>query len=92
MLRFGGLCDSLKSPLPPFFEKGGEHLYSGIATIGVLIWLQAFIRSPFDKGGQGDLKKVQSEHISDNYYRVSLTISYIKPRTETHVMFDGSPG
>jgi len=54
MFRLEGVCDSIKSPLTP--RKGGEHLHSSIATIGVLIWLQAFINSPFDKGGQGDLK------------------------------------
>jgi len=59
MFRLVGVCDSIKSPLAPLFEKGGSAYTPGmlIATIGVLIHLQALISSPFDKGGQGDLKK-----------------------------------
>jgi hypothetical protein len=59
MFRLEGLCGSIKSPLTPLFEKGGTTYIPAllVATIGVLIWLQAVIRSPFDKGGQGDLIK-----------------------------------
>jgi len=59
MFRLEGVCGSIKSPLTPLFEKGGNTYTPAllVATIGVLIWLQAFISSPFDKGGQGDLIK-----------------------------------
>jgi len=43
-------------PNPPFEKEGNTYTPALlVATIGVLIWLQAFIGSPFDKGGQGDL-------------------------------------
>ena len=60
MFRLQGVCDSIKSPLTPLFEKGGNAYtpVSFVATMGVLILLQAFMSSPFDiKGGQGDLIK-----------------------------------
>jgi hypothetical protein len=60
MFRLVGVCVSIKSPLAPLFERGGGNTYTPallVATIGVLIWLQACISSPFDKGGQGDLIK-----------------------------------
>ena len=59
MFRLVGVCVSIKSPLAPLFEKGGNTYTPAllVATIGVLIWLQACISSPFDKGGQGDLIK-----------------------------------
>ncbi len=59
MFRWEGLSDSIKSPLAPLLKKGGTPYSPGVlvAAIGVLINLQAFIRSPFDKGGQGDLIK-----------------------------------
>ena len=59
MCRLAGVCGSIKSPLTPLFEKGGKTYTPAllVATIGVLIWLQAFISSPFNKGGQGDLMK-----------------------------------
>ncbi len=59
MFRLVGVCSSIKSPLAPLFKKGGNTCTAAllVATIGVLIWLQAFISSPFDKGGQGDLIK-----------------------------------
>jgi hypothetical protein len=59
MFRLVGVYDSIKSPLAPLFEKGG-NAYTQVllfATIGVLIMVQAFISSPFDKGGQGDFIK-----------------------------------
>ena len=31
MFRLVGVCVSIKSPLAPLFERGGEHLHSGIA-------------------------------------------------------------
>jgi len=60
MFRLEGVCDNIKSPLAPLFEKGGGNAYTPallIAAIGVLILLQAVISSRFDKGGQGDLIK-----------------------------------
>jgi hypothetical protein len=59
MFRLVGMCGSIKSPLAPLFEKGGNTYAPAllVATLGVLIWLQTFIISPFDKGGQGDLIK-----------------------------------
>ncbi len=51
MVWLEGVCDNIKSPLAPLFEKGG-NAYTPvllIAAIGVLIRLQAFIGSPFDK-------------------------------------------
>ena len=71
MFQLEGVCGSIKSPLTPFLKRGGNTHTPAllVAIIGVLIWLQAFISSPFDKGGQGDLIKCQSDHISDNYYR-----------------------
>jgi len=59
MFRLERVCGSIKSPLAPLFEKGG-NIYTPaflIAVISVLILFQAFISSPFDKGGQGDLIK-----------------------------------
>ncbi len=74
MFRLEGVCDNIKSPLAPLFEKGGNAYTPAllIAAIGVLIHLQVFISSPFDKGGQGDLIKRPIEHISDNYYNKFL--------------------
>ena len=53
------MCESIKSSLAPLFEKGGNADTPAllIADIGVLMHLQAFISSPFDKGGQGDFIK-----------------------------------
>jgi hypothetical protein len=59
MFRLEGVYDSIKSPLAPLFEKGG-NVYTPtllIVVIGVQILFQAFISSPFGKGGQGDLIK-----------------------------------
>ena len=51
MFRLEGVSDSIKSPLAPLLKKGGTPYSPGVlvAAIGVLINLQAFIRSPFDK-------------------------------------------
>jgi len=59
MFRLQGVCDSIKSPLAPLFEKGGNaHTPAFLITAsGVLKLLQAFMSSPFGKGGQGDLIK-----------------------------------
>ena len=59
MFRLVEVCDSIKSPLAPLFEKGGNAYTQAllVAAIGALILLQAFISSPFDEGGQGDLIK-----------------------------------
>jgi hypothetical protein len=61
----GWCLKSIKSPLTPLFEKGGNaHTPTLlVASIGVLIILQAFISSPFDKGGQGDLIKKANRNI-----------------------------
>ena len=51
MFRLEGVFNYIKSPLPPLLEKGG-NVYTPtllIAAIGVLILLQAFTSSPFDK-------------------------------------------
>ena len=59
MFRLEGVYDNIKSPLAPLFEKGGSA-YTPVllvVTIGGLIIVQAFISSPFDKGGQGDFIK-----------------------------------
>ncbi len=50
-VRLEGVGDNIKSPLAPLFEKGGESLHSDMAHcgLGLLILLQAFISSPFDK-------------------------------------------
>jgi hypothetical protein len=55
IFRFVGVCSSIKSPLAPLFERGGNTYTPAllVATIGVLIWLQAFISSPFEKGARG---------------------------------------
>jgi len=50
-----------KIPPGPPFVKGGNAFTPAllIVAIGVLNQLQAFMSSPFDKGGQGDLLKRQ---------------------------------
>ena len=55
MFRLAGVCGIIKSPLAPLFEKGGNTYTPAllVATIDVLIWLQAFISSPFEKGARG---------------------------------------
>jgi hypothetical protein len=55
MFRLEGVYDRKKSPLAPLFEKGGDAYITAllIAFIGVLIRLQAFISSPFEKGDRG---------------------------------------
>jgi hypothetical protein len=51
MFRLQGVCDSIKSPLAPLFQKGGNaHTPAFLITAsGVLIHLQAVMSSPFDK-------------------------------------------
>jgi len=55
MFRLVGVCDRIKSPLAPLFEKGGNANTPVllVATIGVLIIVQAFISSPFERGDRG---------------------------------------
>ena len=50
MFRLEGVCDSIKSPLAPLFEKGGDVYTPAllIVVIGVLILFQAFISAPFE--------------------------------------------
>ncbi len=59
MFLLEGVCENIKSPLSPLFKKGGNAYTQKwlVAAIGVLTLLQAFLSSPFDKGGQGDLIK-----------------------------------
>jgi hypothetical protein len=59
MFRLEGVCENMKSPLAPLLKKGGTPYSPGVlvAALDVLTLLQAFINSPFDKGGQGDLIK-----------------------------------
>ena len=65
MFRLEGVCDNIKSPLAPLFEKGGTAYTPAllITAIGVLIHLQAFISSPFDKGGSGGFNKKANRNI-----------------------------
>jgi len=55
MFRLEGVCGSIKSPLTPLFEKGGNTYTPAllVVTIGILIRLQAFIGSPLIKGDRG---------------------------------------
>ncbi len=55
MFRLEGVCDNIKSPLAPLFEKGGDVYTPAlfVAAIGVLTLLQAFINPTFDKGDRG---------------------------------------
>ena len=64
MFRFEGVCDSIKSPLAPLLKRG-ECLHSGllIVAMGKLNLLQAFISSPFDKGGSGGFNKKANRNI-----------------------------
>ncbi len=57
--RLEGVIDLIKSPPAPLFKKGGNAYTPAllIAAIGVLTLLQAFLSSPFDKRGKGDLIK-----------------------------------
>ena len=55
MFRLQGVCDSIKSPLAPLFEKGGNaHTPAFLITAsGVQIHLQAFMSSPFGTRSAG---------------------------------------
>jgi hypothetical protein len=45
-------------PGPPFKKEGKVYTQASLVeAIGMLIHLQAFISSPFEKGGKGDLLK-----------------------------------
>jgi hypothetical protein len=62
-----------KSPLSPLFQRGEPFAPAGIfAPIGQINRLQASLRPPFPKGGQGDFYRCKllcvSEHIYDNSY------------------------
>ena len=62
-----------KSPLSPLFQRGERFTLIGIVVaIGEFIGLQASLRPPFTKGGQGDfycrILPCQSEHIYVNSY------------------------
>ncbi len=66
-----------KSPLSPLFQRGERFTLIGIVVaIGEFIGLQASLRPPFTKGGQGDFYcrslPCQSEHIYDNSYSCGL--------------------
>jgi hypothetical protein len=60
MLRLVEVCDSIKSPLAPLFEKGGM-LTLCLAHCGYRCAEPTSGRHefPLDKGGQGDLLKRQ---------------------------------
>jgi hypothetical protein len=57
--------NSIKSPLAPLSEKGGNTYTPAllIEAIGVLIRIQAFISSPFDKRGTGGFNKKANRNI-----------------------------
>ncbi len=73
MFRLEGVCERIKSPLAPLFEKGGNADTPAllIAAIGVLMLLEAFISSPIDKGGSGGFYKKAKRNIF-----LTITIRY----------------
>ena len=55
MFLLEGVCDSIKSPLAHLIEKGGNAYTPAllIMVTGVLIRLQVFMSSPFQRGDRG---------------------------------------
>ncbi len=68
-----------KSPLSPLFQRGERFTPIGlVVAIGEFMQLQASLRPPFTKGGQGDfygrILPCQSEHIYYNSYNIEKPI------------------